>query len=153
MNSLLTDCLGICDIGQNIKKTGYVLLRYVSNVMIEPFISISNEEMQANGISIVLDNLRKTPVPNSYKKVSMFDAGTKKLMYKLKKSHLLVSLSLLKKLNPESQNIHEELKMTPLHAKHGWQFGTRKEEIHRLPLPILNHLFMRHLAEAFEIAS
>jgi len=153
MKKPLIECLGLCYIGQHVKKTGYILLRFVNNVLIEPFISISNEEMETHGLSDVLDHLHKTPDSDSYKKISMFDEGTKKLMYKLKRNHLLVSISLLRSLEQDLSDDHQEMEMIPLHAEHGWQFGRRVEEIRKFRLPATNQIFIDHLFEALEMAS
>lgn len=154
MTATETECLGVCDIGQHVKKTGYVLLKFARDkakgwfTQVEPpFISISNEEMEARGLSIVLENLRDTSNTDSHKQLSYFDEATKKIMTKLKRNHVLVHLSLL-------LSDYEEMQMIPLHAAHGLgRFDRRSEEIRNFKLPMTNQAFMTHLAEAFEIAS
>jgi hypothetical protein len=153
MKKPLIECLGLCYIGHHVKKTGYILLRLVNNALIEPFISISGEEMETHGLPVVIDHLRKTPDSGSYKEVSMFDEGTKKLMYKLKRNHLLVSISLLRSLEQDLSDDHEEIEMIPLHSEHGWQFSRRAEEIRKFRLPMTNQAFMNDLSEALEMAS
>jgi hypothetical protein len=154
MTTSETECLGVCDVGQHIKKTGYVLLKFAYDkakgwfTQVEPpFIPISNEEMEARGLSIVLEHLRNASRSDSSKPLSYFDDTTKKTMSKLKQNHVLVNLELL-------LNDFEEIKMIPLHAVHGLgKFDRRAEEVRRFRLPMTNQTFMTHLAEAFEIAS
>jgi hypothetical protein len=154
MTTLETKCLGVCYIGQHIKKTGYVLLRFAIekakgwHVQVEPpFIPISNEEMKTRGLSLMLAHLHNIPDSNSCKQLSYFDEVTKKVMSKLKRNHVLVSVELL-------LNDYEELKMIPLHAGHGLgRFDTRAEEVRIFPLPMTNETFIAHLTEALEIAS
>ena len=134
MSALATECLGVCEIGRHIKKTGYVLLRSVRDkakgwfVQIEPpFIPISNEEMEVRGLSILLEQLRNAPDLDSCKQLSYFDEATKKTMSKLKRNHVLVKLELLLK-------DYEEIKMIPLHAAHGLaRFDMRAEEVRIFP--------------------
>jgi hypothetical protein len=91
--------------------------------------------------------------PDSYKEVCMVDKATKKLMLKLKKNHLLISIGLSKILDSNLSDIYEEVEIIPLHAEHGWQFGRRSEEIRKYRLPIANSTFVTYLSEALEMAS
>jgi hypothetical protein len=150
MTATDTRVLGVCEIGQHIKKTGYVLLRYAYertrgwHVQIEPlFTSISNEEMAQHGLSAVLDLLRNTPDSDSCKAVSYFDETTKKQISRLKRNHVFVNLELLR-------SDREEMKMIPLH---GGRSERRAEEVRVFPLPTTNEEFMKPLAEALEVAS
>ena len=140
------EVLGTCHVGQHIKKTGYLLFRYVSNHLIEPLISVSNEEMEADGLSLVLGHLRNKLNLDSCKKMDFDDEATKKTMFKIKRNHVLISILLL-------LSDREELKITPLHFNRGWSLSGRSEEVRMFSLPMTNRGFTARLAEAFEIAS
>ena len=151
MNKLFVESLGVCYFGQHVKKTGYVLLRFVDHILVEPFIPVSNREMEARGLSLLLNYLRNSP--DSFKEVCMFDEAIKKLMLKFKKNHLLISIGLSKILDSNLRDIYEEVEIIPLHAERGWQFGRRSEEIRKYRLPMANSKFMTHLSAALEMAS
>lgn len=137
--------LGLCDLGQHVNKTGYVLLQYASGVLVEPIIPISNQEMDSSGISMVLDYIRHPPGPDS-KQMNYFDEATKKKQLKIKRDFTLITLSL-------ELGEGEELKVAPLHAGHGWSFDCRADEIRIFPLPMTNEKFLEVLRDAFEVAS
>jgi hypothetical protein len=144
--------LGLCYIGQHVKKVGFVLLQFASDggaypslSMVGPVVSISNEVMENDGLAAVLHYLRNPPAPDS-KRLCFHEEATKKEMSKIKRNHVLVSVELLK---GES----EEMKLIPLHAGRGWQFDARAEEVRVFPLPASNTGFMKHLNEALEMAS
>jgi hypothetical protein len=145
MSELRPEVLGSCDIGQHIKKTGYLLFRYVSNRLIEPLISISNQEMETEGLSLVLGHLRQKLNLESCKKMDFDDEATKKAMFKIKNNHVLVSIQLL-------LSDREELNIMPLHFRRGWALEGHSEAWNYL-LPMTNQEFISRLAEAFEIAS
>ena len=138
--------LGLCHIGQHVKKTGYLLLRFAGIHLVEPLVPISNKEMESDGLSFVLENLRTTHKLDASKKSSFFGEAGHKALLKLKRDYLFVSVAL-------SLSDQEELKIVPLHAGRGWSFVGRKEETQDFPLPITNQMFTAHLTEAFEIAS
>lgn len=143
--------VGLCYIGQDVKKSGYVLLQFASDggaypsfSMVGPVVSILNEVMENDGLPTVLRYLCNSPGPES-KTLCFHEEATKKEMSKIKRNHVLVSVELLK-------GDAEEMKMIPLHAGRGWQFDVRAEEVRMFPLPKSNDEFMRHLNEALELA-
>lgn len=142
----MKELLGTCQLGRHATKGGYLLLRYPAGVLTGPIIRVSQEEMQSNGISIVLDHLRHPPRATA-KKMSHFDEATKKMMLKIKRDFVLVTMSIIEDCG------QQELKIIPLHAGRGWSFETRVEEIVRAQLPIANEQFLRVIGEAFEIAT
>jgi hypothetical protein len=146
MNKPRPDVLGNCHVGQHIKKTGYLLFRILSNHFVEPFISISNEEMEARGLLIMMDHLRNEPNSDSYRRMNFDNAATKKTMLKIKRNHVFVSILLL-------LSDREELEILPLHFNRGWSLSGRSQEVRMFSLPMTNQEFTARLAEAFEIAS
>ncbi len=137
--------LGLCDLGQHVNKTGYVLLQYACNILVEPIIPISNKEMDSNGIFMVLGYIRNPPGQEA-KQMNYFDEGTKKKQLKIKRDFTLITLSLL-------QGETEELEVIPLHAGRGWSFDRHADEIRLFPLPITNEKFLEVLRDAFEVAT
>ena len=140
----------LCYLGQHVSEGGYVLLPFASNHLVEPVSSISQGEMDSNGVSIVLNSLRNPPM--GAKVMSFSDAETKKRMLKLKRDHVLINLCLLRTASPAS-SVTEELEFFPLHGKPGFSFETRAEDRRLVPLPITNEQFLEHLRVAFEVAS
>lgn len=137
--------LGLCNLGQHVRKTGYVLLQYASGVLVEPIIPISNQEMDSKGISMVLDYIRRPPGPEA-RHMNYFDEADKKKQLKIKRDFALITLSLL-------QGDTEELKVVPMHFGRGWSFDCRADEVRVFPLPITNEKFLEVLRDAFEVAS
>ena len=144
--------IGTCELGRHVKRIGYVLLRYRSGGVgrpwygVEPVVPITNEVMHTTGLEVILQNLRMEPGPELH--VMRFnDEPTHRNMLKLKREHELIMMHLL------STEEREELEIKPMHARHGWRFDIRKEEIRIVPLPLSNSRFLELLDEAFEIAT
>jgi hypothetical protein len=82
------------------------------------------------------------------KALSFLDEATKKEMLKLKRKHVLVSITLLL-----PRDGVEQMKMIPFHGRRGFNFDARAEEVRVFPLPKTNDEFLKNLNEALDIAS
>ena len=141
---------GLCYLGRNVSKSGYVYLRFVPRSgggakLVRPVVLISEEEMKRGGLSRVLNLLRSGAGPEC-EPVSFLNHAHKAEMLKLKREHELILLRVL-------QGDTSEMKIIPLHARRGWQFDRFTNEVRVYPLPKSNEDFVRILTEAFEIAS
>lgn len=127
-----------------------MLLQFASNYLVEPIITLTEEKMNSNGVSAVLDYIRNPPI--DAKRMSLFDEKTKKSLLKLKRDHLLISLTLFQ-LPGLSSAMPLELQFFPMHGKRGWNFERHGDEKRLIPLPIANEQFLEMLRTAFDVAS
>jgi hypothetical protein len=142
---------GTCYVGRHVNGARFVLLKFAFDeglgvhFLIGPIVPILNQEMEKDGLSIVLNQLRNIPILDP-KQLSDAEQIPDKDLLKLKRNHVLVSVELLK-------SDIEEMKMIPLHAGRGSRFDAQAEEVQLFPLPTSNCEFMQHLKEALDIAS
>jgi hypothetical protein len=140
------ELIGTIDLGHHATKGGYVLLLYRSGVMVEPIVTIAEEEMRSNGVLLVFKFLRNRPRRDA-KKMSYFDETTKNRLLKIKREYALITMSIV------SDGGVQELKTMPLHARRGWSFDRHANEISRVKLPITNEQFLKIIDDALEIAT
>jgi hypothetical protein len=147
----MTEFIGTCHLCRSVMRTGYLIMRFAEDsdsglsIPINPIMSVSNADMESHGLAIVLKELRSRSVISQ---CSVTDGmlPSSKTLSKLKRENEIISVELFR-------DSFEIIRLTPLHAGHGWKFGVRPEEIRELALPSTNEQFRKILNEALDIAT
>src|SRR5882724_13478128 len=91
--------IGCCDLGEQVRNKGYVLLQYGrdsnsgSFCGLGPILHIPAKEMKETGLALVLDKLRHCPEIDPLKLPSANKVANQELL-KIKRNHLIVAITL-----------------------------------------------------------
>jgi len=152
-NSDMKEFVGLCYIGISREKTDYVILPFAedisrgTSVLHAPVIPFAESKMAQEGCSFLTEHLRNRPKMDAAG-IDSLPKPSKPELKKLNQTYRFCQITLLK-----VSGVQEEIKIMPLHAKRGWNFDVKAEEIRFYPLPMTNEKFVEALNAALKIAT